>query len=93
MQTPSDAQNEVGFIFVILLDTRFAFWLQRRCLGTSVHHTSCAVLLQVLTSLPAALAGASEREVLSVAASAVARLYQGLGYIRYALAAPALGTC
>lgn len=39
-------------------------------------------LLQILTSLPSALAAASDREVLQVAASAVASLYPSLGYIR-----------
>jgi hypothetical protein len=40
------------------------------------------LLLQILTSLPQALAAASDREVLHVAASALASLYPSLGYIR-----------
>jgi hypothetical protein len=46
----------------------------------ATHFLSCC--LQLLTALPAALAGASDRDVLNVAAAALASIYPGLGYVR-----------
>lgn len=41
------------------------------------------LLLQLLISLPAALASASDKEVLKAAAATLANIYPGLGYIRW----------